>query len=80
MKKVRAMLQTAHFFFDEQHENLHDIIEADAKTIFPTSNIKNDILTQLISERCYKHLTKESDYYTRALSHMNLVLYFYMIS
>ena len=55
------MLQTAHFFFDEQHENLHDIIEADAKTIFPTSNIKNDILTQLISERCYKHLTKESD-------------------
>ena len=59
MKKVRAMLQNAHFFFDEQHENLHDIIEADAKAIFPNSDVKNDILTQLISERCYKHLTKE---------------------
>ena len=60
MKKVRAMLQTAHFFFDERHENLHDIIEADAKAIFPTSDIKNDILTELISERCYKHLTKHN--------------------
>ena len=40
--------------------NLHDIIEADAKTIFPNSTVQNNFLTELISERCYKHLTKHN--------------------
>ena len=43
------MLGHAHFFFDESHENLHDIIEADAKTIFPTSDVQTSVLTELIS-------------------------------
>ena len=70
MEKVRRMLESAHFFFDEKHENLHDIIEADAKAIFPNSGVKNDILTQLISERCYKHLTKVLFYNLAILSNM----------
>lgn len=59
MHKTRQMLEKAHFFFDERHQNLHDIIEADIENIFPNSEVKNGILTELISQRCYRHVTKE---------------------
>ena len=54
MKKVRSMLGHAHFFFDESHKNLHDIIEADAQTIFPNSVVQNSFLTELISGKLQK--------------------------
>ena len=50
MHKTRQMLEKAHFFFDERHQNLHDIIEADIENIFPNSEVKNGILTELISQ------------------------------
>ena len=40
MKKVRSMLDHAHFFFDEEGSNLHDIIEHDAEKIFPCDDTK----------------------------------------
>lgn len=40
MKKVRSMLDHAHFFFDEEGTNLHDIIEHDAEKIFPCDDTK----------------------------------------
>ena len=54
MKKVRSMLDHAHFFFDEEGSNLHDIIEHDAEKIFPCDDTKASLFQNQFNLRHLK--------------------------
>ena len=50
------MLDHAHFFFDEEGSNLHDIIEHDAEKIFPCDDTKASLFQNQFNKFNLRHL------------------------